>query len=139
MRSKNNLVWKNGFYYFLNNGANFFLINIVKRIGIYHTHDNSLHLDLLGKAGIGPVVPHVQNSFFGQANDPHFQFGGWNTGLEGAVRATFFRYLYLEFSNKMDYARYSGLNVYEGKAHQAFGTYEMILSIGLVIPTTAKK
>jgi len=31
------------------------------------------------------------------------------------------------------------LNVYEGKAHQAFGTYEMILNLGFTIPTTWRK
>jgi hypothetical protein len=34
----------------------------------------------------------------------------------------------------MDYARYSGLKIYDGTAKQAFGTYEMILSLGVVFP-----
>jgi len=127
---------KQGFYYFLNNGANFFLFNFVKRYGLYHTKDNYFRLDFLGKAGIGPVVPHVQNSFFGVANDPHFQIGGWNTGLETAVRATFLRYGFLEFSQKVDYARYSHLRLANnGLAHQAFATYELILTGGFILPT----
>jgi hypothetical protein len=65
--------------------------------------------------------------------------GGWNTGLEGALRATFFKYVYLEYANKIDYARYSGLKAYEGKVRQAFGTYEMILSLGFTMPTVKKK
>jgi len=129
----------NGFYYYLNNGANFLLFNVTKRWHLLKTRDEKVKVDFLGKFGVGPVIPHTQNSLFGQANHQGFQMGGWNTGLEGSLRATFFRYAYLEYSNKMDYARYSGLNVYEGKAHQAFGTYEMILSLGLIIPTTAKK
>ena len=126
----------NGDYYYLNNGANFLLFNIVKRLGLYHTHDNYFRLDLVGKAGIGPVIPHVQNSLFGNANDPHFQFGGWNTGAELVLRATFLRYAYLEFSQKIDYARYSNLKLYDGTAKQNFGTYETILSFGVIIPTT---
>jgi hypothetical protein len=129
----------NGFYYYLNNGANFLLFNVTKRWHVLKTRKEKVKVDFLGKFGVGPVIPHTQNSLFGQANHQGFQFGGWNTGLEGSLRATFFRYIYLEYSNKMDYARYSGLNLYEGKGHQAFGTYEMILSLGLVIPTTAKK
>ena len=124
----------NGFYYYLNNGANFLLFNIVK---CWHWHENNngrFVVDALGKAGIGPLVPHVQNSFFGKANDPGFQIGGWNMGVEGAVRATFFKHIYLEFSNKLDYARYSGLKVYQGTAKQVFGTYELILSIGYTCP-----
>lgn len=129
----------NGFYYYLNNGANFLLFNVTKKWHLVRTRNEKVKVDFLGKFGIGPVIPHTQNELFGKPNDQGFQFGGWNTGLEGSLRATFYRYAYLEFSNKMDYARYSGLNLYDGKAHQAFGTYEMILSIGLVIPTTARK
>ena len=109
----------NGFYYYLNNGANFLLFNITKKLHIIKTHDEKIKLDFLGKFGVGPVIPHTQNELFGNANHQGFQFGGWNTGTEGCLRATFFRYAYLEYSNKLDYARYSGLNIYEGKAHQA--------------------
>jgi hypothetical protein len=126
----------NGFYYYLNNGANFLLFNFVKRVGLYHSKDNNLGIDLTGKAGIGPVVPHVQNSFFGHPNQEHFQLGGWNTGIETALRVTVFRYGYAEFSQKLDYARYSNLKIYEGTAKQNFGTYELILSVGTIIPTT---
>ena len=128
----------NGFYYFLNNGANFLLFNVTKRYHVLATRHEKLKLDLYGKLGVGPVIPHTQNSLFGKPNHQGFQFGGWNTGFEGVMRATFFRYLYLEYSNKFDYARYSGVNVYAGKARQAFGTYEMILSLGIDIPTRRK-
>jgi hypothetical protein len=129
----------NGFYYYLNNGANFLLFNVTKKWHLLKTRNEKVKVDFLGKFGVGPVIPHTQNSLFGQANHQGFQFGGWNTGLEGSLRATFFRNVYLEYSNKMDYARYSGLNLYEGKAHQAFGTYEMILSLGVILPTSGKK
>jgi hypothetical protein len=125
---------QNGFYYYLNNGANFLLFNLVKRMPIYRLRNGNLKIDFAAKAGIGPVIPHVQNSFFGEANDPHFQLGGWNLGVEGALKVTFFKYVYLEYSNKLDYARYSGLQIYKGTARQAFGTYEMILSLGLDFP-----
>jgi hypothetical protein len=125
----------NGFYYFLNNGANFLLFNLVKRWPVYESPHSNFKLDGRGKAGIGPVIPHVQNMLFGNKNDPHFQLGGWNLGAEAALRATFYKYVYLEFSNKVDYARYSGLKIYEGTARQAFGTYELILSLGINLPT----
>jgi hypothetical protein len=122
-------------YYFLNNGANFLLFNIVKTWHLVANKKQTVMIDALGKAGIGPVIPHVQNKFFNQPeNDPHFQLGGWNIGVEGAIRATFFKYVYLEYTNKLDYARYSGLKIYQGTAKQAFGTYEMILNLGLRFP-----
>ena len=128
----------NGFFYYLNNGANFLLFNIVKRKELYHSHSENVKIDFLGKAGIGPVIPHVENSLFGQKNAPKFQFGGWNVGLEGAVRGTFYKTVYLEFANKVDYARYSNLKVYKGYASHYFGTYEMILSLGLTFPAGHK-
>ena len=129
----------NGFYYYLNNGANFLLFNIVKHWHLLETHDKKIKLEALGKFGVGPVIPHTDNELFGKKNDAGFQFGGWNLGAEGCLKASFFKYLYLEYSNKLDYARYSGLNIAEGKAHQAFGTYEMILSLGINLPTCFKK
>jgi opacity protein-like surface antigen len=137
----------NGYFYYLNNGANFLLFNLVKRFHLYADKSQNLQLDFLAKAGVGPVIPHVQNGFFldstagvitQKPNDPHFQLGGWNVGVEAAARATFLKYIYLEFSNKVDYARYSGLKIYEGTAKHAFGTYEWVLSLGLTFPVGKK-
>lgn len=126
-------------YYYLNNGANFLLFNIVKRWHLVANKKQTILIDGFGKAGIGPVIPHVENKFFDQPkNDPHFQVGGWNVGVEGAIRATFFKYVYLEYTNKLDYARYSGLKIYKGTAKQAFGTYEMMLNLGLSFPVGKK-
>jgi len=123
------------FYYYLNNGANFLLFNVVKKWHLAACKSEKVKLDLLGKAGIGPLVPHVENMLFGRKNDPHFQIGGWNVGAEAALRATFFKTFYLEFCNKLDYASYSGLRLNPGTARQMFGTYELILNLGFVIPS----
>ena len=129
---------KPNFYYYLNNGANFLLFNIVKRWHWYAAKNEKVKVDFLGKAGIGPVIPHVENSLFGKLNTQGFQFGGWNIGVEAAVRVTFFKYVYLEYTNKLDYARYSNLKVYEGTARHAFGTYEMMLNLGVTFPVGKK-
>jgi hypothetical protein len=128
----------NGFFYYLNNGANFLLFNIVKRWPVYTIPSEKIKIDFLGKAGIGPVIPHVENSFFDQKNKPDFQFGGWNVGVEGAARVTFFNTVYLEFAAKGDYARYSHLHIYKGRARQAFGTFELIGNLGLTFPVGKK-
>ncbi|HEY8689530.1 MAG TPA: hypothetical protein VIM07_09880 [Chitinophagaceae bacterium] len=125
-----NFSQANGFYYYLNNGANFLLFNLVKRWNWYTNKKQNIKIDALGKAGIGTVIPHVENSFFGNSNDPHFQLGGWNTGVEGALRATFYKHIYLEFAGKLDYARYSHLKIYKGDVSQAFSTAEIILNLG---------
>ena len=129
---------QNGFFYYLNNGANFLLFNIVKQWNLYHSYSENFKIDALGKAGIGPVIPHVENSFFRQKNEPHFQLGGWNVGVEGAIKATFFKTIFLEFANKVDYARYSNLKIYKGTAKHAFGTYELIVNLGVSLPAGKK-
>lgn len=128
----------NGYHYFLNNGANFLLFNFVKRWNWLGKTTKNFKVDLLGKVGVGPVIPHVDNSFAGLQNKPHFQFGGWNAGVEAALRVTFYKYVFLEYCNKLDYARYSNLKSYEGTAKQAFGTYEMILNLGVTFPIGKK-
>ncbi|MEO6550023.1 MAG: hypothetical protein ABIN94_18620 [Ferruginibacter sp.] len=129
---------KPDFYYYLNNGANFLLFNIVKRHRWYAGKNEKMKIDFLGKAGIGPVIPHVDNRLFGNNNSSGFQLGGWNIGVEAAVRTTFFNYIFLEYSNKLDYARYSNLKIYKGTAKHAFGTYEMVLSLGATFAVGGK-
>jgi len=127
-------------YYFLNNGANFLLFNIMKRWHLAANKKETIMIDGISKFGIGPLIPHVQNKFFDQPeNNPDFQLGGWNTGIEGAVRSTFYKHIYLELSGKLDYARYSNLHIYKGSASQAFGTAEVILSLGITFNTGKKQ
>jgi len=126
------IINNNTLRYQLNNGANWFLINLVKKFNIIATKDHKFTITSLLKAGVGPVVPHVDNTIFGQSNNPHFQLGGWDTGLEGTIRFTFFNCAYLEYCNKVDFADYWGLGIADGgSARQSFGAYEMILNFGI--------
>jgi hypothetical protein len=129
----------NGFYYYLNNGANFLLFNIVKRWQWYKARTQNMKIDAIAKTGIGPLIPHVDNALYGQGNNAGFQLGGWNTGLEGDIRATFLRHVYLELAGKFDYARYSHLKVYKGTARQAFGTAEVVLNLGVAFGKGTKR
>jgi hypothetical protein len=124
--------------YQLNNGANFFCFNLVKRLRIFSTHDKKFMVDGLLKAGFGPVIPHVDNTIFGNNNKNQFQFGGGNVGMEATVKVTFFKHVYLEYCTKLDYAMYYRLEVYDGRAHQSFGTYESILNIGYTMHINVK-
>ena len=116
--------------YYLNNGANFLLFNLVKKKDFYTSPGSDFKISGLLKGGIGPVIPHVENVIFGNKNEPHFQIGGWNTGLEAALKITLFKHVFLEICNKLDYARYSHLRIYKGLAHQSFFTYEIIGNLG---------
>lgn len=133
MINRGNLLWQ------LNNGANFFLFNIVRRYQVPRMQYKNFNVSLLMKGGIGFVYPHVENIIFGNSNDKGFQFGGWDIGVEAALRFTFFKYAYLEYCNKAVYARYTNLKIHEGRARQAFGCYEMIANIGVNFPIVKQK
>ena len=80
------------------------------------------------------MYPHTQNTIYGHDNDQGFQFGGLDIGGEADLRMTFFKYVYLEYCNKLIFTDYWGLHVYDGVARQHFGTYEMIANIGVNVP-----
>ena len=120
--------------YQLNNGANFLLINLVHRKHLTSFNKDWFDASLLMKGGVGIVIPHVQNELDGHYNKKGFQFGGYDLGFEAGIRATFFRYGYIEFTNKVLGAQYYNLRLYQGRAKQFIATYEMILSIGASIP-----
>ena len=114
----------------LNNGANFLQFNLVKKFQLFDFCSSKLKFDVLLKAGVGPVIPHVENTIFGHENSPHFQFGGWNADADASLKLTFFRHIFLEYQSKVVYGRYFGLRVYDGLADQHFGCFEMALVLG---------
>ena len=116
--------------YKLNNGANFLLVNVVKRLPLVGEPGKRGSIAVLLKAGAGFGFPHPTNSVFGQENTPGFQFGGLDLGVEGAVRFHLLGLLYLEFAQKGIYAHYSGLKIHDGRAAHDIWTYLTALSLG---------
>ncbi len=86
-------------------------------------------LDAVAKGGIDQVISYVKNSFFGNKNNDGFQLVAWNMVVETGLKATFLQYVFIEMMNKVDDTLYSGLKVYQETASQAFGNYELILSL----------
>ena len=127
---------KNGFYYKFE-GADLLLLNYVRRFELYRPASKKIGVDVLGKIGGGPALPVFNSSLSGDAAaGKQFQYGGWNAAGEVALRATFYRYLYVEIAGKYDYAQLNALPVYEGTARQNLNTYEAIGSIGFTFPVT---
>ncbi len=117
--------------YQLNNGANFFLFNAVRRFHLVNSDSAKINLRWLVKGGIGFMYPHVQNTIMGNDNSPHFQFGGFDIGAETDVQANFFKRFYLEYGVKTLYASYRNLKIYNGIVKQNLACFEMILSAGV--------
>jgi outer membrane protein OmpA-like peptidoglycan-associated protein len=123
------------YYYF--DGLNLFLANFVKRWGVYRSNSSVVSVDVLGKAGIGPVLPHFHSKLPVDAVDGgQLVFGGWNYGLEAAARVTLYRYGYFELGGRYDYAMLDNLQLYQGTARQNLTSYQLVASIGFTLPTT---
>ena len=120
-------------HYKLNNGANFWMLNIVKRLPLTGIPGERWSIAGLAKAGGGIMTPHTQNTLFSHDNNPGFQFGGWLGGLEAGFRFTLFKPFYLELTDKIVRANYSGVHIYQGTASHSFWANEVILSLGTAI------
>jgi hypothetical protein len=116
--------------YRLNNGANFVLINLVKRFQIAGETGRTGNVAALAKAGGGFMVPHTQNVVLGEANEPGFQYGGLGAGIEGGIRAHVFKTVYVDFAQKGFYGHYRGLHIHDGSAKHDLWAYETIISFG---------
>ena len=125
----------NGYKYSLN-GGNLILLNVVKRFGLFWGRTHKVRFDAFVKAGVGPVMPKATATLNGPANSPQMQFSGINGGVEGALRATLFRYIYFEVAAKYDYASFSGMKVYEGTAKQNLAVTSVVGTVGITLPTT---
>lgn len=117
--------------YQLNNGANFVLFNIVQRFPLIREPGKTGSVAALAKAGMGFLVPHSENTVFGQPNVPGYQVSGPDVGAELAVRVHLFRALYAEFCEKGVFARYRGLNVNGGRADQNLWAHVTSLGFGV--------
>jgi hypothetical protein len=125
-----------GNYYYMG-GSNLVLVNFLGRYGVYKNHMNTLRLDALGRLGVGPTMPKVNNSLNGKtATTPSFQVNGWNAGAEAAARITIMRYVFVEAAFKYSYASYANVDVYTGTASQNLITTAYILSAGIHFPVT---
>lgn len=132
------------FRYDLHNGANHLMVNVVKRWPLIGTTNESLSLAALGKAGMGLMVPHSDNTILGQNNDvgpkefsnsfgtKHgwWQFDGWTTGIEAGLRLVLVKPIYLELTDKFAYSRLHDIPVYQGTADHSLWMNEVIMSLG---------
>ena len=126
--------------YELCDGANFLLLNIVKRLPLVGKPGETLSVAGIAKAGAGIVIPDSDNKVFGLANrhnadEGHkgYKISGWNTGVEAGLRFVPLKPFYLELTDKVDFADYTNVDINSGRAQQSFWTNEVILSLGVTI------
>lgn len=143
------------FRYYLHNGANHLMVNLVKRLPLLGKTNETLSLAAIGKAGIGVMLPHSDNTIMGNSNENEvgpkqfsnffgtkhgwWQLDGWTAGIEAGVRLVLAKPVYLELTDKVAYARLFDIPVYNGSADHSLWMNEVILSLGFTYDGSSKK
>jgi hypothetical protein len=81
-------------------------------------------------------MPNVNTSINGQPDNSGTQLGGFNMGIEAGARWISHRHFTLDLTYKYCYAMLSNLKVYDGWASQNIGGGAVVLSAGVMLPTT---
>ncbi|HEX8517803.1 MAG TPA: hypothetical protein VF868_16515 [Bacteroidia bacterium] len=115
-------------------GANFLLLNLVKRQKLLNSKNGKHHVSGVVKAGAGVGIPKTRVQLFGETLDNRFHIAGYIAGIETGLRYDS-RYFFAEYTMKGSFANYSDVLVIgTGKASHHFWTLENILTVGLQFP-----
>ena len=117
------------------NGANFMMLNFMKRQLLLSSKNQRHQLNAIAKIGAGIVIPKTDVFLFGQEVDNCFHIAGYCAGIETGFRYEAFKHIYLEYTGKGAFSNYTNVLVIgSGKANHYFWTFENILVLGLQIP-----
>ncbi len=131
--------------YKMHNGANHIMVNLVKRVPLIGQPNESWSVAAIGKFGFGIMLPHSENIVMGKSNDVGnkefgnlfgtkrgwWQLDGWTTGIEVGFRFGLTKHLYLELTDKVAYASFSDIPVFQGTARNNIWMNEVVLSLGV--------
>lgn len=113
------------------NGANFYLINGVRRLEIWKSKHHTFRLNAMVKAGFGFVVPKTDVTLWGTRLDNRFHLAGYMCGVEGTFRLNLGRWFFIEPSVKGAFVHYvNSLTVEGGKAEHHFFAFEAMGTFG---------
>lgn len=116
-------------------GANFMMLNFLKRKYVYNSLNKKHWLSATFKGGAGIVIPKTKVRLFGEELDNEFHIGGYVAGLEIGLRYDLFKYFFVEPSVKGVFANYTDVLVIgTGKAHHHFWAFETIGTFGFQFP-----
>lgn len=114
-------------------GANFGMLNAVRKIELYHPSSRFI-LSAVVKPGAGIVVPRTDVTLFGERLNNAWHIAGWIVGVESGLRLEFARRGFFEFVGKGVYAGYERslvLGKGNGNASHRFFAGQLTATIGL--------
>lgn len=117
------------------NGANFLMLNFIRRQQLLHSKNDRHKLSAIAKIGAGAVIPKTDVTLFGKRMDNCFHIAGYCAGAEVGIRYEAYKYIFLEYTGKEVFANYTKvLTIDSGRANHYFWTFESILVLGVQIP-----
>ncbi len=133
------------FNYARHNGLNHLMVNAVWLHHLRGPVQQPGDLQLISRVGAGILLPHADNTIFGNANQvgpkntnvccgagDWWQVNGWTAGVEVGVRYTVYKSIYLELTQKIAYGVLRNVPVYQGSADQNIWMSEQVLSTGFL-------
>ena len=134
------------FNYALHNGLNHLMINAVWLHHLAGPEKQSGDLQLISRVGAGILLPHADNTIFGNPNqvgpkneniccfssNDWWQVNGWTAGVEVGLRYMVYKPVYVELTSKVAYGALHGVPVYQGTADQTIWMTEEVLSVGFL-------
>lgn len=115
-------------------GANFWMLNFLKRWQLYKTPKNNLlNVSYVVKSGGGLVYPRTDVTIFGTRVNNRWHIAGWVAGVETGLKLDLYKHFMFEFTAKGVYADYRKVLVLGpggGSAHHHFFAGEVIGTFG---------
>ena len=134
--NQDTLVDPNKFMHFQHtNGANFLMVNMMKRQRLFVSKNKKHWLSGIAKVGAGIVIPRTFVTLWGEYSNNFWHIAGPCAGIETGLRYEAYKHFFLEYTAKGTYADYSDvLTIGSGRANHYFFAFENILSAGVQFP-----
>lgn len=117
------------------NGANYAMVNIMKRDNLYKSPNRKHWLGYIFKAGFGFVYPRSDTKIMGSRRNDIYHVAGYVGGIESGIRYDAFKYFFFETTLKGAYAKYVNVRLEgDGKGTHGFFSLEYIALVGLQFP-----
>lgn len=115
-------------------GANFWMVNLLKRWKLYEPSKN-FNAGFVVKPGAGIVYPRTDVTMFGERLNNNWHLAGWIVGIEAGFRAEFLKHGVFEFTGKGVYADYRKCLVLgkgNGSANHHFFATQLTMTLGVM-------
>ncbi len=99
-------------------GANYALLKLVKWKPLFEDKNGTPALNLVFKAGVGPVIPKTNATIMGKHRDDRYKLAGYVIALESGLRYNCSRLLFIEANAKGAYANYNRFLIANGWGSQ---------------------